>query len=60
MQDARKRLAKAGFTLGQVRNRSVNQQMHPSYQVTMPLGNEVYLDSREVIALLRDLQSLAK
>ena len=56
MQDARQRLAKAGFELGEVRNRSINHRTITSYQVTMPLGNDVYLDSREIVALLRDMR----
>ena len=59
IQEARKRLAKSGIELGQACHQQLNSGRKTSYQVTTPIGTQLYLQAREVVGLLRDLESPA-
>ena len=58
IREARACLAEAGIELGCVRRQRMGSKCQTSYQVTTPVGNEIYMASGDICALLRDLKSL--
>ncbi len=59
VREARTRLATAGIELGQSLQERTASGKITGFQVTTPVGTEVFMRPRDVAGLLRDLNMLA-